>query len=333
MPRPAPLALGLALAGALTACVRSGPNAIVAAPFEGPPVATHYAPVGPVPEATLTMERDGDRYRTYSVSFPARLPTSLAGRADPIPDADKPIRMTWFRPRQRPGPVSRRPAVVVSPILGSGTAFVSDFAAAFARRGWHALIVRRPSLEYDPALPFSQVEDRLALTVSRQVQALDWLLATGEVDPARVGSFGISAGGITNAMVAGADRRYAAHVIALAGGPLSDVFVDSDEKGLVRLARKATEQGLSREDLRARLRETIRTDPVLLAAGVDPEKVLLFLARFDTTVPIRGGMALREALGGPQTVWLPLGHRSSALALPWVLSETTRFLSDRFDPR
>ncbi len=318
----------VSLAGALAGCVRSGVAPV--APLEGPAVASDYLPVGPAPEATTRLVKDGDVWQTWDVSLPPRVPAAFAASASPLPDAAKPIHMTWFRPNPSREPRTRRPAVVISPILGSDTQFVADFAAAFARRGWHGLVVRRPKVDYDPTLPVEQVEERSALVVSRQVQALDWLLATGEADPARIGSFGISAGGITNAMVAGVDRRYTAHVIALAGGPLCDVLVDSDEGSLRRLVAKGAKAGATKDDMREQLRRAVRTDPVLLAPGVDPKMVLLFLARYDTTVPTRTGLALREALGDPATVWIPFGHRTSILALPFIFRDTLAFLASRF---
>jgi hypothetical protein len=135
-------------------------------------------------------------------------------------------------------------------------------------------------------------------------------------------------------MVAAADRRYRAHAMLLAGGPLADVFVDSDEKGLVKLCEKVRKHtGCSREELRERLRETIRTDPVLLAPGVDPEKVLLVIARFDESVPTKYGERLERALGRPRTRRLPLGHYTSVLALPFVRGETVSFLAEKFGER
>ena len=231
----------------------------------------------------------------------------------------------------RGGP-ARRPAVVISPILGSETAFVTSFAERFAREGWHALVVFRPEIAYDPARPFAQVEERIADGVMRRVEALDWLLAHDDVDAARVASFGISAGGIEGALVAGVDPRYVGHVLGLAGGPLADVLVDSDEDDIRRMTdRVVATLRVPREELRARLRGSIRTDPVDLAPRVDPAAVLLVLARRDRAVPARCGLALRDALGRPATIFLPLGHYASILFLPFVAPRVVEFLRRRFD--
>jgi dienelactone hydrolase len=325
------LSLALPLLGG---CVhRTGPTGPPTwVPLEGPLVASAYAPAGPAPAAKLRLESVQRGYEIHRVDLPARVPASLASPDRVALEGERqPIRMTWYRPVRIDAERGPRPAVVVSPILGSSTDFVSDFAAAFARRGWHALLVRRLKVDYDPERPIEQVEEGLAIAVSRQVQALDWLLAQADVDASRIASFGISAGGITGAMVAGVDRRYVAHVMALAGGPLADVLVDSDEKGLRELTTKAMARtGLSKEAMRERLREVIRTDPVLLAPCVDPARVLLVLARYDQSVPARYGEVLHDALGSPQTKRLPLGHYTSVLALPFVRGETVAFLARKF---
>src|SRR5262245_37303164 len=239
-PRLAGLLAGVVLAA--SGCVHragaAGPPTWI--PLEGPLVAPDYAPAGPMPAATLKLEGGGRGYEVLRVDLPARLPAALASPDRvPLKGERQAIRMTWYRPVRIDAERGPRPAVVVSPILGSSTDFVTDFAAAFARRGWHALLVCRLKVDYDPERPIDQVEEGLSIAVSRQVQALDWLLSNSDVDPTRVASFGISAGGITGAMVAGVDRRYVAHVMALAGGPLADVLVDSDEKGLKELTVKA----------------------------------------------------------------------------------------------
>ncbi len=285
-----------------------------------------YARPGPVPAATIALEATGRDFERCDVSLPSKAPPGAP------PEAAAPIRMRWWRPvRASTGP-ARRPAVVIAPILGSETAFVTSFAERFAREGWHALVVFRPEVVYDPKRPLSQVEARIADGVTRRVEALDWLLARDDVDGSRIASFGISAGGIEGALVAGVDRRYVAHVMGLAGGPLADVFVDSEEDDIRRETDVAVRAvGVSREELRERLRLGIRTDPVALAARVDPDAVLLVLARLDRSVPTRCGLALRDALGRPATIFLPLGHYASVLFLPFVEPRVVDFLRRRFE--
>jgi hypothetical protein len=284
----------------------------------------YYDVPGTVPEARVEAKDDRRGHRTWKVELPFRAPDGAAEAAK------KPIRFTWYEPRD--GAAGPRPLVLLSPILGSDTDFVEGFAESFAGRGWHAAIVRRPKLAYDRARPLTQVEDGMRVAVMRQRQVLEWFLARDDVDPARLATFGISAGGILNSIVAATDPRYVAHVVCLAGGPLCDVLCDTAEDGLVELVDEASKaEGLSREALREELRRVVRTDPVALGPRVDPSKVLLFLARFDETVPTRCGRRLWRAMGKPEMVMVPLGHYTSVLLLPWVRGRAVDFLAERFD--
>lgn len=319
---------GLVLLATLCGCkvvpMADRAPAVVARPVRA--IDPQYVRSGPVPHASLTLAESARGYEIWKASLPSK-----AQKGAP-PEAVAPIGMRWWKPRANDGATVRRPAIVISPILGSDTAFVTQFAERFVAEGWHAIVVFHPEVTYDPARPFVQIEERLADSVSRRIEVVDWLLARDDVDPARIGSFGISAGGIEAALASGADHRYAAHVIGLAGGPLSDVFVDSDE-GQIRRATAAAERavGGTREDLRRRLAATIRTDTLVLAAKAPRESVLLILARHDHSVPTKTGKALYEALGRPRTIWLPLGHYASVLFLPFVTPRVLDFFRERFD--
>ena len=314
------------LALAATACATVVPAAPRAGAARTVPteVAAAYRDERPVPTAARCLHARRPDVETWDVLLPPRT------RPDAPADESAPIVLRWWRPVRAEG---RRPAVVLSPILGNDGTLVADFAQDFARRGWHALLVLRPDLDVDPARPLVQVEERTKAAVVRQVQALDWLLEQPDVDPSRVASFGISAGGIQTAMVAGVDPRYRAHVIALAGGPLADVLVDSSE-GKIRalVARGLAAEQTDREGLRARLRGVLRTDPVALARHVDPDAVLLVLATRDRSVPTELGLRLREALGDPETVFVPTGHYGAFFALPRIRSLVLEFLRRRLEP-
>ncbi|MFV1958608.1 MAG: hypothetical protein ACC662_04250, partial [Planctomycetota bacterium] len=160
---------------------------------------------------------------------------------------------------------------------------------------------------------------------------LDCLLAPTEPDPAPIPTFGVSAGAVIHACLAGVDRRPRAHVFVLAGGPLADVLADTDEKRFrgYRQALGGGPKGRVNEPLRRRLRAALRTDPIRLAPGVRRDDVLLVLATRDTAVPYAYGRRLWEALGRPRLIELPFGHKTSFVLLPWITNEVNRFLGSR----
>jgi pimeloyl-ACP methyl ester carboxylesterase len=220
---------------------------------------------------------------------------------------------------------------LISPIKGSDTIVVDGCARIFANQGWHAVIISRFRHKFDPDGPVSQVEDFLRTAVIRQRQALDWLLTQPGVDPNRIGTFGISYGGIINAALAAVEPRTKVHVINLAGGPLPGVMKTSEERSL----RRDWDRSLAAHDLTSRqfhdaLREVIRTDPVKLAPYVERDRVLMLIARFDSSVPTRYQIKLWRAFGKPRADFVPLGHYTSLLALPAHRQTLMNFFAENF---
>lgn len=299
------------------------PRTVVPAPHGA------YESPGVVPAPLqMRLDRRTPRLEVHTVTLPMRLPGDLAH----VARATDPIEIRLFVPM--PLEAGPRPLVLMSPILGNKDLLMGDFADAFARRGWITAVVQRKELAFDPDVALEQAEDEVRLLVLRSRQALDWLLTRPEVDPTRLATAGVSAGGIVSAMVAGADPRFVGHVWILAGGPLADVMCDTSEGRFKRYGIALRERhGWTLEQIRTRLREVLRTDPVRLAQHVPTESVLLMLARSDRSVPTRHGWTLYEALGRPAVRTLPFGHYLSFAFLPYILGETTGFLAQRFEAR
>lgn len=291
-----------------------------------PPPTSAYEVPGPVsPPLSDTLERTTQALEIRTLRLAPRLPPELTQLAR----ATDPIEIRLYLPR-RPADAPR-PLVLMSPILGKNNLLMGSFAEAFARRGWITAVVERKELAFDPKVAIEQAEDELRLLVIRSRQALDWLLTRPDVDPRRLATCGVSAGAIVSAMVGGSDTRFIGHVWILAGGPLADVMCDSSEGRFRRYGVALQERlGWTPEQIRGRLHEVIRTDPVLLAPHVPTERVLLMLARGDRSVPTRHGWTLYEALGRPALRELPFGHYLSFSLLPWIVQESAGFLAARF---
>lgn len=226
----------------------------------------------------------------------------------------------------------RKPIVLVSPILG-GNMIVDWFASFFASQGMHAAIVHRRKPRYDTDKPLNQVEQYLRKSVIRTRQALDWLAEQPEVDARKVGSFGISYGGIVNTLTAAVEPRIQCHIIAMAGGPLADVILDSKEKAIRKYVDTAARQaGYAPEELRRALREAIRSDTLVMAPTISPDRVLLVIAYFDQVVGRRYSKNLWQALGKPQVIYTPLGHYSTLLTIPYLKAKALQFYRPRFFP-
>lgn len=293
-----------------------------------------YHASGP-PRAALPLPDKIRQYYEYPQSEPRvamrtteRRPSySVTEMALSLPGASERIRLVWYAPVAS----GQHPLILISPIRGSDTLVVDGCARIFASEGYQAAIVKRLRYHFDPDGPLSQVEDFLRTAVIRQRQALDWLLTQPGVDTNRVGTFGISYGGIINAALAAVEPRAKVHVIDLAGGPLPGVMKSSEERSLRRdWDRSRAGHDLTGRQLYQALREVVRTDPVELAPYVDRDHVLMLIARFDSSVPTRYQLKLWRALGQPRADFVPLGHYTSILALPAHRESIMQFFAEHF---
>jgi dienelactone hydrolase len=221
----------------------------------------------------------------------------------------------------------------MSPILGNDMTLMPEFARGFTRLGYHAAVVKRKEFAFDAETAMQDAEKEFRLLVMRAKQALDWLERQEDVDGSRIATFGVSAGAIISACVAGADRRPKAHVLVLGGGPTADVLLDTTEGRFERYGKAVAElTGQTKDEIRVELRAAIRTDPVALAPRVPREDVLMFVAKQDESVPTQHGITLWNAYGRPEIRWLPWGHYTSFLLFWWMQNEANAFLRAKLGP-
>lgn len=348
-PRFLPFSIGLvSLLFLVTGCVHYPPPSAFRATDEIPEDWRGYYDY---PKKTAAPERkilkEKRNYVLEEVTFDLNLPEELIER--PVDEMRKEVAEKWknndlkgakdleleysvkldyYRSKQE----GKKPIILVSPILG-GNMIVDWFAAFFASRGMDAAIVHRRKPRYDTAQDMNQVERSLRKSVIRTRQALDWLLEQPGTDQERVGSFGISYGGLVNTVTAAVEPRIQCHIMAMAGGPMADLIVDSEEKAIKKYIRTAAEQaGYTPETLRANLRKTIKSDTLTMAAYLKTEDVLLVIAYFDKVVGRRYSENLWRALGMPEVIYTPLGHYATILTLPYLKGKALKFYRSRFYP-
>jgi dienelactone hydrolase len=234
------------------------------------------------------------------------------------------------------GVSERSPALVVTPILGGDNGIAKLLAKDLATHGFHAVIVdRRWSSSAGLGTTFEAVDSNLSDMIADRRRAVDWLLTRPDVDPKRIGAYGVSLGGITTVNLAASEPRVMASVVVMAGGDLPAVLCRSVERECVNVSRaNGVPEGASdaqREAFEVAARKVIEADPYALAPYVDPASMLLFTTRRDTSVPSFLQERLREALGRPETYSLPTGHYSAIIYLPLILDRAREFLRRRFD--
>jgi len=240
------------------------------------------------------------------------------------------VEIEWMESAE-PG---KRPAIVFNPILGGDYPLERNVARFLAGNGFHVALIHRKTVKVSPEHPISQLELLLRQGVMRIRQVVDWVSAQDRVDAARIGSFGISMGGMASIMAAAVEPRFSAHVAALPGGSIPDVLMSSKDDLLTKPLKRYLERNeMDRAALEAQLRESMRTDPLLLAPYVDPEEIFLVIALADRTIGTANSLRLRRALGKPKTQFILSGHYTAYLYLPYIRYAGLRFLKEKLGHR
>ncbi len=290
------------------------------APQAPPPAAQnllHYYDYSPVPlKGTLSSTDAGDGYRVEHWTLTPADGTALDS-----------IRLDWYRV-DRPG---RHPAVLMSPILAGNDLYVREFARFYAARRMHAVMVYRKKEAFSAQRPLSDIEGHLHDSVVQLRRVLDWLETKESVDPQRIGAFAISMGAILTTLLTAVEPRIRCAVLGLAAGHVPEILMTSQDKGILKRRNNYLQENkVNPEELLARLRGVIRSEPLAAAALIPPEKVLMIAGRFDRVLGFQRSLDLWRAMGRPRLIVLPTGHYTAYLAAPYLKIATYSFLKRSF---
>ena len=235
--------------------------------------------------------------------------------------------------RSKSAPADSAPVVVVTPILGGGKSMARSNCRDFARAGLHVILAWREVKVMKRHWGLEDVEAHMRRAVAARRALVDWALTRPEIDGDRIAAFGISMGGIVTSVLLGVEERIHSGVVALAGGDIASVLRVSTEGRLVRFREtKCEEAGIDVEALERRFREVFVSDPLAVAASVDPERVFFVSARYDTVVPPENQERLWTAMGRPLRYDLPTAHYTGALFLPTVTDLIVDWFHQRLRP-
>lgn len=233
---------------------------------------------------------------------------------------------------QGPGPF---PLICQTPLLGrmqflEDLFFEKKIARYFSRKGFACAILNRPIFEYNPDLDLNQFSAYLETSIERNQTALTRLLTDPRIDAHQIGTFGMSFGAIVNSLWAARDSRLKAHVFALPGADLAEIFTTSRDPLMMSYLHAAlAHTKLSAIELARKLRPVFKLDPLHLSGQVDPGNSLVLLSIFDRVIRFSCGLRFKKALGNPQTFYLPLGHYTAILAFPFLRNLAANFFKTK----
>ena len=282
-------------------------------------LATYYSYPQKPADITSRLLAEHPQFREFLVRFP--LSVAEFEPTEPV------VEFEWYESRE-PG---RRPAILFNPILGGDYPIERGVSRFFARHGFHVAMIHRKTLKISPEHDIDHLELLLRQGVLRIRQVVDWIEANDRVDPNRLGSFGISMGGIASVLAAAVEPRLHAHVIILAGGGIADVLRTTHDRLLTKPRQRYLERNaMNLETMYRLLQEHIKTDPIALAPYVDSRQLFMFIALADRTIGRANAPRLWRALRKPTAVFLPTGHYTSYLTLPYLKFATLRFFQRTF---
>ena len=239
--------------------------------------------------------------------------------------------------------ISRRPGpkrwVVILPIWGSSLYPPRQIARRLLRApaahetnvlwilgaeelfDWQAMAEAETEIEYLDIV--ERGADCLAAAVRDVREWIDWIQARPEHDAQRIGLVGFSIGAVAAASVVAVDSRPDATVLVMGGGRLEHVFAGC--RGDARLGRDSALDhfGWSLDEfLRRTARPLAAVDPVNLLATrgprVEPDTIFFSAATKDTCIPEISRESLWRALGQPERLQLPYGHKMSFLSMTFL---------------
>lgn len=340
------ISLGLVLSFVLTSCTVWRP--IFQSHSEPPKLPTEILNYYDYPKEPLTAEviseTEEKHYILRQVEIPLHLPKDLWLKTpeewkheydDIKPTNEKGARdlklhfvnrLDIYLPRKMTG---KQPLIIISPILG-GNMVVDIFAKYFAKHGYIAVIVNRKKSFYDESLgEMEQIEKYMRSSVIRLRQAIDWLEVQPEVDPNRIGAFGISYGAVLHSVLAAIEPRIKAHILAMPAGDLPDVIMECPDGGVRKLVKHVEKMGWSREKIYFSLKDSIKTDPMRFAPFVHKDRIMIFATLFDRVVGTSRIFKLWNEMGRPKLKTMPVGHYGALLVYPYLRWSSLSFFKSR----
>ncbi len=215
------------------------------------------------------------------------------------------------------------PAILVLPVMAAPNTWIEkQFIRRFNQKGFATLLLetpyqfhRRPSPSVYSGEVFLARNPKILAqnfrqAVSDSCQALSWLQNRPEIDPARIGIFGISLGSLVGSAVYSASSIPKYGVFLLGGADLPNLLFHSR-----MTAPFVKKMGISENELQ---KAWAGMDVLNYRRENKNKPALLINASWDRIIPRKNALKLKEAFPDSRQMWVPFGHYSAMIHLFWI---------------
>ena len=228
----------------------------------------------------------------------------------------------WYWPRKKG---RAKKGIIVLPITGGNYEVSTLFAEHFAKKGFQTLQIHRRA---DWLVVDRSFEELHSLFIEYQkdiLRAIDAWKREAALDS--VSLFGVSMGGIIGANLLAQRADLDAAVLCIAGAPLWEILAYSRDPAAVEFRKNIKQKfSLSTAALTEMFEKHLSS--ILLSPEKTEqiaEKTLFISAIFDRVIPPKNATYLWKKLGKPARLFLPTGHYSAAILLPWIKLAATQW--------
>lgn len=227
---------------------------------------------------------------------------------DPIYQSKEEFRFRLVLPRSGQAPF---PVVIIIPTIEGITPLEPSLAKSHCKEGVAAVIADVNDTRMPNDMPAWGIEDANDIRAIHRLRAIvDFLQSDSRIDGSKIGTVGLSLGGITASVFAAVEPRLQSVVITVGGGNLPAILTESDARHVRRLrdARLASTGISSLADYEEQLHKTIALDPIYVGQFIGDQRAMMIIADNDTKVPSKHQWALYDTIGKPQTLQYSGSH-------------------------
>ena len=232
---------------------------------------------------------------------------------DPILNSNHEMTIALYHPVAN----GRYPAIIIVPTIIGRSVIETSSAYRFCLNNIVTAIADVNDLRAPAVLPDWQLHDRDNRAVVVDLRNLiDLLQNYNQVDPQRVGAYGLSLGAYSVALLASVDSRLKLVGLVAGAGNMPSILSYSTQRVPMKLrnTRMTALNDFSVEDYENNLRTNIRFDPIYMTRNPDTKKYFMLIDTTDADVPSVNQQELWEALGQPAHLDVSMTHAETIIS-------------------